>query len=110
MSVNNTDPALLFGGEWERIEGRFLLAASTEYEAGNTGGEAKHKLTVSEMPSHAHAYTYSSTAPTAGSFDTAGGNTFGDRVNGRTTSSTGGNVAHNNLPPYLVVYMWQRLA
>ena len=50
MSLEPTDPATLFGGTWERIQGRFLLAASDEYEAGSSGGEATHKLTVSEMP------------------------------------------------------------
>lgn len=57
MSLEPTDPATLFGGTWERIQGRFLLAASDEYEAGSSGGEATHKLTVSEMPSHGHNYS-----------------------------------------------------
>ena len=26
------------------------------------------------------------------------------------TSSVGGNGAHNNMPPYLAVYMWKRVA
>lgn len=26
------------------------------------------------------------------------------------TSSVGGNVAHNNMPPYLTVYMWKRIS
>lgn len=54
MSVSPTDPATLFGGTWERIQGRFLFAADSKHAAGSTGGEETHKLTESEMPSHNH--------------------------------------------------------
>ena len=54
MSVNDTNPHDLFGGTWEQIKDRFLLAAGDTYAAGRTGGEAQHKLTVDEMPSHNH--------------------------------------------------------
>ena len=40
MSANDVDPATLFGGTWERIEGRFLIGATTQSEVGNTGGSA----------------------------------------------------------------------
>ena len=50
MSVNDTDPSLLFPGTWERIKDRFLLASGDTYSAGSTGGEATHVLTVSELP------------------------------------------------------------
>ena len=32
MSVNNVNPKNLFGGEWEKIEGRFLLGSGTSPE------------------------------------------------------------------------------
>ena len=54
MSVNSTSPATLFGGTWERIKDRFLLAAGDAYAAGGTGGEATHTLTEGEMPAHSH--------------------------------------------------------
>jgi microcystin-dependent protein len=60
MSVSPTSPATLFGGTWERITGRFLLAATdggssgASQAAGNIGGEAAHTLTAEEMPSHTH--------------------------------------------------------
>lgn len=104
MSVNDTDPALLFGGTWERIEGRFLLAAGGKYEVGSTGGEAAHKLTVAEMPSHSH--TYYRTDYTSG--NTSSGSGLGDKS--YSSGSAGGNQPHNNMPPYLVVYMWRRTA
>ena len=52
MSVNSTNPGNLFGGTWERIKDRFLLAAGDTYAAGSTGGEAKHALSVDELPEH----------------------------------------------------------
>jgi microcystin-dependent protein len=55
MSVNSTSPATLFGGTWEMIEGRFLLASGGGYSAGSTGGEAAHTLTIDEMPLHHHS-------------------------------------------------------
>lgn len=40
MSVNSADPSTLFGGSWERIQDRFLLASGVSYSAGSTGGSA----------------------------------------------------------------------
>ena len=109
MSVNDTDPALLFGGNWERIEGRFLLAASDKYEAGSTGGEAVHKLTVAEMPSHAHTTSSGISYTGSGNYNVIGAS--GYVINASVGSSySGGSGAHNNMPPYLVVYMWQRVS
>lgn len=56
MSVNSTDPGTLFGGTWQRLKDRFLLAAGDSYTAGATGGEASHTLTAAEsgVPAHAH--------------------------------------------------------
>ena len=55
MSASSTSPATLFGGTWEQIQGRFLLAADSAYGAGTTGGEAAHTLTAGEMPAHNHS-------------------------------------------------------
>lgn len=58
LSAVATSPTDLFGiGEWEQIKDKFLLASGITYELGATGGEATHKLTVSEMPAHTHAPT-----------------------------------------------------
>ena len=54
LSVNSTSPASLFGGTWEKIKDKFLLASGDTYSAGATGGEATHTLTIEEMPSHSH--------------------------------------------------------
>lgn len=55
MSVNNVNPATLFGGTWEKIAGgRCLIGADSNYALGSTGGEATHKLSVAETPAHNH--------------------------------------------------------
>lgn len=114
MSVNATNPGTLFGGSWEQITGRFLLAAGGGYSAGAIGGEAAHTLSVSEMPSHSHPIT------TNGSLYFIGNGTKTEFEGGSwasrslasaySTSYTGGNGAHNNMPPYLVVYIWKRIS
>lgn len=114
MSVNSTSPATLFGGTWQAIQGKFLLGAyGNTYKAGSTGGEATHTLTISEMPSHNHAVYY----PNAGADDHSAPGNYPDGPSDSTyyavgsyTSSDGGGGAHNNMPPYLAVYIWKRTA
>lgn len=121
ISVNSTSPASLFGGTWEQLQDRFLLAAGSTYSAGSTGGEATHTLTSSEMPNHYHdaylldlggsgvapayyavlnrsAYTYN--------YQNTTSNTLGVAI----TKKKGGDQPHNNMPPYLAVYMWKRVS
>ena len=108
LSVVDTSPAALFGGTWERIKDRFLLGAGDTYSAGLEGGEAVHKLTINEMPSHGHTITgYSSSGGTPSGI--SGGNTM-TAAYSMITSETGGGLAHNNMPPYLAVYIWKRTA
>ena len=114
MSVSADDPGALFGGTWERIQDRFLLAAGDSYAAGATGGEATHTLTVDEMPSHYHGIGLATTAPEAANFGLTQTAAFQNRVivsgNQSNTWGNGGGQAHNNMPPYLAVYMWKRTA
>lgn len=113
MSVNSTSPATLFGGTWVQLKDRFLLGAGSTYTNGATGGEATHKLTVNEMPSHTHeiqgggvklSLVSGNTGYYRLQFATGGG------VQQVLNLNTGGDGAHNNMPPYLVVYMWKRTA
>lgn len=41
ISENATSPAELYGGTWERIEGKFIMGASDTYQAGSTGGRSR---------------------------------------------------------------------
>ena len=117
----NFDPADTWGGKWERIKDKFLLSAGDTYTAGSTGGEATHKLTTSEMPSHSHrSYVYNSSGttswtPTYGTYALTVGsvnNSSPVKTWGATVAldKTGGSSAHNNMPPYLAVYVWKRTA
>ena len=111
ISAVNISPASLYGGTWERLEDRFLLGAGINYNAGATGGEATHTLNINEMPSHTHKVgvsgnTYSDGYP----LQQAHGN-YDKTENGYfLINYEGGDQPHNNMPPYLVVYMWKRIA
>lgn len=110
MSVSPADPGGLFGGTWARIEDCFLLAAGQTYEAGTTGGEAEHTLTVEELPEHDHKISLTSGAVASGT-DYSRVSSTGSAASGLISGSDSlKGLAHNNMPPYLAVYMWQRVA
>lgn len=118
ISVNSTSPSTLFGGTWEAIQGKFLLGADGgAYKAGNTGGEATHTLTAAEMPKHTHQM-YSNNQGGDSIWTPDEGEYLID-VGSVTTEKTtyyarlgmnyaGGGAEHNNMPPYLAVYIWKR--
>ena len=133
ISVNDVNPSELFGGSWEQIKDRFLLAAGNTYNAGSVGGEATHKLTVDEIPTHTHQTKVRIDGQQSGSGDRNRGlmvsdvglgswdgewcnsNTISDDMNdidNKTAhvknNNIGGDQPHNNMPPYLTVYMWKR--
>lgn len=136
-STDTTNPQTLLGfGTWEKIKDRFLLASGSTYSSGATGGSATHILTSTEMPSHKHSVTVNS----AGSHQhtlgvdhdvayVSGGkcasvhkdgidpsywqgatNNTGAHTHTTTVGNTGSGAAHNNMPPYLVVNIWRRVA
>lgn len=185
ISTASTSPAVLFGGTWQVISGRFLIGADSTYPAGKAGGSATHTLTAAEMPSHGHSgssgysgeHTHSANSDTAanhthtrgtmeitgqtgcarddyaaapsGAFYFNGGGGY-EADNGHwgahqtsfqasrawtgatsaagqhahkvtvtqggahnhtvSVGNTGGGKPHNNMPPYLPVYMWKRTA
>lgn len=124
-SENSTSPAELFGGTWERLKDRFLLAASDTYAAGSTGGDAQHTLTEDEMPNHSHNGLYWRGPNQEGIQGQFGVNNYTDGYikaqlkieykytatsGGFATGFSGGSKPHNNMPPYLAVYMWKRIA
>ena len=124
MSVNSTDPSTLFGGSWERIQDRFLLASGSTYGAGTTGGSAKATL-----PAHTHTLgseCYQLWASKRGKGSAESGNQItgdakyyaaalgGSTSNYKWLASVDSNgvsdVSQANMPPYLAVYVWKRTA
>lgn len=122
VSESATSPAELFGGTWERLKDRFLLAASATYSAGTTGGAKSVILGINNLPSHAHNVILSRDSSALYTRDgivqaqvTGGwhrGVTSNPTSNDGTviTDYTGESKAHENMPPYLAVYMWKRTA
>lgn len=107
ITVADIDPNTLFNiGTWTRIKDRFLLAAGDTYAAGGVGGEATHVLTENEMPSHRHRGQNYLFYDDSGSYALSSGNYYS--LGTPATSYTGGGEGHNNMPPYLVVYVWRR--
>ena len=120
MSLNNADPANILGGKWISIsQGRVLLGAGNNisdgtttksFTVGSTGGKYEHVLTEKEMPPHSHQIYYVSAK---GSTPKVPSLTIS--TNTKKTSKTspilsaGENKAHNNIQPYLVCNIWQRV-
>ena len=110
MSVNITNPQNLFGGTWEQLKDRFLLGSGDNYVNGSVGGESNHTLTIDEMPSHNHgAVYYESYNFAGGSYNRRTGPFNISEDGGVDIPAQGGGMSHNNMPPYLVVYMWKRV-
>lgn len=118
MTVENITEAQMnskFGGTWEKIKDRFLLASGDTYTNGTTGGEATHTLTLDEIPSHNHYLQDFNMVTTAYKGTTgwpvsSSGSAY---VEGGILLSTysgvnGGSQTHNNMPPYLVVNVFKR--
>lgn len=122
ISPDPTSPAELFGGTWERIEGKFILGASDTYPAGSTGGEAEVTLIEDQLPvidgtwmcpvpndhadsavtGHAYGYDHNTSLPSwwgSGS----------DGIRWGYGYKFGGGMSHNNLPPYYSMYIWRRV-
>lgn len=96
------------GTSWAQITDRFVYAAGAN-KAGATGGEANHTLTVDEMPSHGHKDEFTNqTSSAKDGYTVIGGYTKVATYN--IGKNTGGNQPHNNMPPYVVAYMWKRTA
>lgn len=139
MSINPTNPGTLFGGTWQALdEGRVLIGAGAAHPAGEKGGEETHTLTTSEMPAHTHSGSASSSGSHShsvyrgsrtnerrcvpeyadtghflfGSGDVSLGTTQsgGSHSHSLSINNTGGGAAHNNMQPFLSVYMWTRTA
>ena len=134
LTWDAVNPGTRLGGTWVQFsQGRVLIGQGTgsdgttsmTFGAGATGGEYKHKLAQSEMPSHSHWLDATHTAHSfswGGAGKTVWLNTFAAAGNGsgnvantkenewNHTSYDGGNGLHNNVQPYQVIYAWRRTA
>ena len=117
ITTSNTHPNVLFPNTfWIPIYDRFLLGGGKSYKVGSTGGEVTHTLTANEMPAHAH-YMASGNSGGDGTWEPDAGYYLIDSVSTDKTTfwaqlgmnNAGGSAAHNNMPPYLAVYMWKRV-
>ena len=108
QSTKSTNPSTFLGGTWTALSGRVLVGAGTDFPAGTTGGEKTHTLTIAEMPSHTHP----SSIPNFVQNTATGSTNYGFLADGsyKDSGSSGGGAAHNNMPPYRSVYMWERTA
>lgn len=105
------------------------------YSAGSTGGEDKHTLTLNESASHNHTGTTTTSGSTHthaltmqashgksgnggvprfsdgdvwSEYKTQNLSAAGEHSHAITINNSGGGQAHNNMQPYLSVYMWKR--
>ena len=113
MSVNNVSPETLFGGTWEQIEDRFLLASGSAYQAGSTGGTAIHYHT---SPVGYNQGKYLGISYAKGSRTVTVDAEFATPMSSISTG-TGSyqwtlpfTDSVSNLPPYLAVFVWKRTA
>jgi len=90
-SNDPTSPASFIGGTWERVEGEFIMGASSAYPVGTTGGSATHTQTTAEMPSHSHS---GSTGSAGSHSHSASTDSAGWHSHSGTTNSAGSH-SHN---------------
>lgn len=121
QSTVSTSPATLFGGTWAALGGRMLIGVDGTYTAGSTGGAATHTLTTAELAAHNHNLAIDAAGGTppqsSGQGHLKSQNDLGRIASPITPLSlttavgdAGSGSAHNNMPPYLAVYMWERTA
>ena len=121
ISENHTSPAELYGGTWERIEGKFIMGASDTYPAGSTGGSATHTQAKNEVALHTHLqriWVEGTTGNEVLGFASGQYSVF--RVSASNSILNSGNTSENYIPngtspmdilnPYYSMYIWRRVA
>ena len=125
QSVNETSPASLFGGDWERQYDRFLIGGGKTYKMGEEAGSTTVYIATENLPNHAHMIgdpgwrlmiwdepTISSKIWVDAGYDQTEDRSIPLYYKWRDqyTSKVGGAVPHNNMPPYRAIAMWIRTA
>jgi len=112
---------MLSFGTWERYaEGRVLIGSGDSspddngitrtFTAPAIGGEYGHSLTEPELAPHTHNYTFSNDRNDDGDNNSRNCIGAGISTNGFTTTPAGNGDKHNNVQPYVTVYIWRRTA
>lgn len=120
-SNDPTSPASIVGGTWERIKDCFILAAGDAYVAGSTGGSPSHNHSIGKMFAAAYfngqyvEYRYSGNTEWVSNYK----NTIPDGASEHFVSETHGSgitvygsptKEAGNMPPYITMYVWKRIA
>lgn len=90
------------------LTARVPVGVGSGYTLGSTGGEAKHTLTVTEMPSHNHnnsvaLETTGSTTLQTSAIMYRNQKQTTSFLGNLVTASTGSGAAHNNMQPYIAL-------
>lgn len=120
------DPNSLIGGTWERIQGKFLFGADQNHAIGSEGGSETQTLTTANLPRHMHFTIRMAQGETSPDYlhtvarsdfehsqwENARYQLYGvdAEANSGKSSYVGNGTAHNNMPPYLTIYIWKRIA
>ena len=114
ISTVSASPASLFGGTWEQLKDRFLLGAGGSYAAGAMGGAASitHRHEASGGISAGYAYfdIKNGTKNVTVSSGQGGAVSLNNASITTAVRSYTSEESFNNMPPYLAVYMWKRVA
>lgn len=106
------DHSNFLGFQWEMVsQGKMpigLNTSDTDFNLiGKTGGEKEVTLTIAQIPPHSHELYCSGTGGNSSSLQRVTNNGVWDA---NKTKSTGGGQPHNNMPPYIVMAFWRRVA
>lgn len=115
---DNLDHSNFLGFSWELIsQGKMPIGINTndsDFDTiGKTGGEKTHTLNISEIPSHTHTTNLGLTddlnfTSDEGQYPPA--DAPGTKSITYSSNATGGGQAHNNMPPFIVMAFWKRIA
>ena len=120
MSVQNVSPEAFLGGVWQQIQGQFLLAASSTYPAGSTGGSKTHSHKLSSAAYAKIGFGWINNYNTLVQGETVYGDyysgsqmpnlpSYSSLESSNVCTPLGGQTDTQTLmPPYLSVYMWKR--
>ena len=139
FNINSTNPSTLFGGTWEQIQGRFILACGSNgdgnnYVSNTIGGNTNHQhqygmryhgwnaQTILEGCNDVGVVNYSNT----NNVNSSGEGSIIDNssviyINSALQASKRQEISYlyqtlgytqnvSNMPPYLAVYVWKRIA